>query len=162
MNDVLTELSEMTGVSLEPEKPQQTQAQRLAKEYREAAKWLEQNPDVPVDEWEHPRITTYASWHTDPDTDEKGVLRRAAKAMGKGKKSYSDTQITLESELPHGGVYQIVASREKTCERVQVGTETVTIPAVEAREAQPERTEERPKFEWRCEPLLEPDAQGRT
>lgn len=43
------------------------------------------------------------------------------------------------------------AGRNEVCERVVVGTETVTVPAVEA---QPERTEERDVVEWKCRPLL--------
>lgn len=45
----------------------------------------------------------------------------------------------------------IVVVREAVCDRVVTGTETVTIPAVEA---QPERTEVREIVEWRCQPLL--------
>lgn len=46
----------------------------------------------------------------------------------------------------------IQVEREAVCERVVTGTETVTVPAVEA---QPERTEEREVVEWVCdEPIL--------
>lgn len=49
---------------------------------------------------------------------------------------------------------RVSVSRPAVCERVVVGTETVTIPATAAVEAQPERVEEREIVEWRCEPLL--------
>ncbi len=53
------------------------------------------------------------------------------------------------------GVSLIVTiSRELVCERRVVGTETVTIPAVEA---QPERTEVREIVEWDCGSLLAPE-----
>lgn len=45
----------------------------------------------------------------------------------------------------------ITENRGAVCERVQVGTETVTVPAVEA---QPETVVERPVYEFKCEPLL--------
>ena len=45
----------------------------------------------------------------------------------------------------------IAVKRDAVCTRRVVGTETVTLPAVEA---QAERTEEREVIEWDCEPLL--------
>lgn len=50
--------------------------------------------------------------------------------------------------------YQIITRREAVCVRRVVGTETVTIPARPALDAQPERTEEREIVEWDCEPIL--------
>lgn len=47
--------------------------------------------------------------------------------------------------------FDVRVKREAVCERIVTGTETITLPAVEA---QPERTEEREVVEWRCEPLL--------
>lgn len=47
--------------------------------------------------------------------------------------------------------FAICVERETVCARRVVGTETVTVPAVEAR---PERTEEREIFEWDCTPVL--------
>jgi hypothetical protein len=46
---------------------------------------------------------------------------------------------------------RVITSRDGVCQRVQVGTELVIIPAVEAA---PETVEERPVFEYQCEPLL--------
>ena len=46
---------------------------------------------------------------------------------------------------------QIAVKREAVCVRRVVGTETVTVPAVDA---QPERTEVREVVEWDCEPVL--------
>ena len=45
----------------------------------------------------------------------------------------------------------VLVERDAVCERVVTGTETVTVPAVEA---QPERVETRDVVEWRCLPLL--------
>jgi len=50
-----------------------------------------------------------------------------------------------------GAELTIIEFRTSVCERVQVGTETVTVPAVEAA---PETVEERPIYEYICEPLL--------
>lgn len=47
--------------------------------------------------------------------------------------------------------YRITVNREAVCTRRVVGTETVTLPAVEA---QPERTVEREIVEWDCQPIL--------
>jgi len=44
----------------------------------------------------------------------------------------------------------IFADREQVCRRVVTGTETVTVPAVEA---QPERVEEREIVTWECDPI---------
>ena len=46
---------------------------------------------------------------------------------------------------------RVTVNRSAVCERVVVGEETVTLPAVEA---QPERTETREVVEWRCESVL--------
>jgi len=45
----------------------------------------------------------------------------------------------------------ILETRNVVCERIQVGKETVTVPAVEAA---PETVVERPVYEFKCEPLL--------
>ena len=45
----------------------------------------------------------------------------------------------------------VLESRNAVCERVQIGFETVAVPAVEAA---PETFEERPVYVFRCEPLL--------
>lgn len=47
--------------------------------------------------------------------------------------------------------YAITVKREAVCVRRVVGTETVTLPAVEAA---PERTVDREVVEWDCEPIL--------
>jgi plasmid stabilization system protein ParE len=47
--------------------------------------------------------------------------------------------------------YAITVKREAVCVRRVVGTETVTLPAVEAA---PERTVDREIVEWDCEPIL--------
>lgn len=53
---------------------------------------------------------------------------------------------------------QVTVVREAVCERVVVGTETVTVPAQPASEALPERTVEREVVEWRCASLLADEA----
>lgn len=52
--------------------------------------------------------------------------------------------------------FDVQVKREAVCERIVVGTETVTLPATEAQviDAQPERVEQREVVEWRCLPLL--------
>ena len=50
-----------------------------------------------------------------------------------------------------GAIVTVLESRSSVCERVQTGTESVIVPAVEA---VPETVVERPVYEFKCEPLL--------
>lgn len=52
--------------------------------------------------------------------------------------------------------FDVQVKREAVCERIVVGTETVTLPATQAQviDAQPERVEEREVVRWECRPLL--------
>ncbi len=59
---------------------------------------------------------------------------------------------TFRTTRTHRGIrLRITADREQVCERRVTGTETVTVPAVEA---QPERVEERELVEWDCSAVL--------
>jgi len=51
----------------------------------------------------------------------------------------------------NGASVVILDDRESVCQRVQVGTEKVVIPAVKAER---EKVVERPIYEYKCEPLL--------
>lgn len=125
-----------------------------------AAQILDDHPDLPS-----PCVWGYSSsqtveleWqiHRDDHAEQKATARKIARAVGGkwDKNAYTDT---FYLEQKRGALtLRIVAAREAVCERVVVGTETVTIPATEAQviDAQPSRTEEREVVEWRCEPLL--------
>lgn len=144
------------------DKPKLTNAQIVAKRYRAMANWLEQHPDVPVYGWETCNLQVFAGSVKEDDETEKQLMARAARAMGKGRKEYSDDWFDIHADMPDGCEYTVSASRENTCVRKQVGTKTVTVPGRPAQEAVEETTKEVPVYEWDCTGILEPDAQGRT
>lgn len=139
------------------ETPELTPVQTYVKQLREMARWLEQHPNVPLGYKLPFTISIFASWCMEDEETQKQVLRRTAKAMGKGQKRYEGSYIVLEHTLPSGAKYEMNASRDETCKRKQVGTKTVTIPATPAIPAKPEKTMEEPVYVWECEPLLDSD-----
>jgi len=81
---------------------------------------------------------------------------------GTWSKEYSDGELTM-SQTREGLDLTVMVRREAVCERVVIGYEPVTIPAMEAMPAtpaMPERVETREIVEWRCTtPLLAEDAE---
>jgi hypothetical protein len=95
---------------------------------------------------------TWQLMHSD-DTrdDQKAAAQQIIRAVGgEWRKKPWDDRFDFEREFC-GIKVEIYASREQVCTRRVVGTETVTVPAVEA---QPERTEVRELVEWDCTPVL--------
>lgn len=81
------------------------------------------------------------------------TVRDIRKAIGGcWTKRGGDQWFVLERRAVGGIKFTVQVEREQICERIVVGTETVVVPAVEAR---PERTEVREVVEWRCEPLTQ-------
>lgn len=128
----------------------------LAEKLRAVADLLEQHPDLPT-----PCVFAYSSgtvdvsWQILNDASTKDDQKAAAIAIrralgGTWRKEAWDNRFDFYQERD-GLNLQILASREQICERIVVGSETVTVPAVAA---QPEHTEVREVVEWRCEPLL--------
>lgn len=76
-----------------------------------------------------------------------GILRTIG---GKWDKTYNDSDADFKQKRD-GLSLHVVVVREAVCTRRVVGTETVTLPAVEAA---PERTVEREVVEWDCSPVL--------
>jgi hypothetical protein len=126
---------------------------------REAADLLDQRPQLP-----QPYITNSYSgrvnlaWYLHIDTSnhpkQKALAALIVKTLGgkwdKGERE-KDFDFYQSRDLLD---LHIQVDRPAVCERVVVGTETRTVPAVEA---QPERTETVEKVEWRCQPLLADD-----
>jgi hypothetical protein len=118
---------------------------------RRAADLIEQHPELP-----HPIITSYSAgnveidWMIHRDDNQRGLMKQIRQSFGGiWEKAHAGTYFYLRQE--HEGLrLTITTDREQVCERIVVGTETVTIPAVEA---QPERTEVREIIEWHCEPV---------
>ncbi|GAB3863491.1 hypothetical protein GCM10028801_31240 [Nocardioides maradonensis] len=86
---------------------------------------------------------------------ESAVLQRASiirRAIGgKWEKLYRGDTFELNQQITEHLQVRIITQRDQVCERRQIGTETVVVPAVEA---QPERTEERPVYEYECSDSL--------
>lgn len=130
-----------------------------AQSLSEAAALLAQHPDLP-----QPYITSRSDgtldldWmlhlHGRDEAEQKAMAARiVADIDGQWQKGQGDWSGPLALFSQRRGQLQLLVQvrRDAVCERVVVGTETVTIPAVEA---QPARTEEREVVEWRCQPLL--------
>jgi hypothetical protein len=91
------------------------------------------------------------------DEDAKDNQRDAAQRIlraigGKWAKNPWDDRFDFKQPNYRPGVnLAVYTHRDQVCERRVVGTEEVTVPAVEA---QPERTETREVVEWDCSPVL--------
>lgn len=137
-----------------------------------AAALIKTHPDLPA-----PYVTSFSStdtvelnWYlrhredTDELDDQRSAAQQIVKALGGTWDKFHESEDLRMRQRRGGLVFEILVKREAVCERVVVGTETVTIPATEAIPAQPampERTETRDVVEWRCAPLLaEPTEQA--
>lgn len=116
---------------------------------RQLADWLDAHPDIDLP-WTG---TTYdpfslGVWLT------KEELAEIVRALpGRVEKQFDETVVRVTSAF--GGLrVQAYSGRNEVCERIVTGTETVTVPAIEAK---PERTEVREVVEWRCHPILADD-----
>lgn len=118
---------------------------------RRAADLIEEHPDLP-----HPVITSYSAgnveidWMIHRDDNQRGLMKQIRQSLGGVWEKVPAGQYYMLRQDREDVRLTITTDREQVCERVVVGTETVTIPAVEA---QSERTEVREIVEWRCEPV---------
>lgn len=124
---------------------------------RKVADLLESHPDLPpplVSIYSHipdkPELHWYLHINGKDAATQKATAQRIITAIGgKWSKSFDDdARFTQERD---GIDLLVVVVREAVCERVVVGTKTVTIPAEPAK---PERVVEVDEVEWRCEPVL--------
>ena len=125
---------------------------------REFADFLEQNPEVPMEDW---RIgITYYTYDDEP-------VKQAARAVAGWDKIYSDNFLDLamsfgrDPEMPDsdrnvGLRYVISVAREKVCEAKVVGKKVVKKRDPEALKAVPMIEVEEDIVEWECTPLLAP------
>jgi hypothetical protein len=119
---------------------------------RKLADLLESTPDLP---------TPYLDDHSVRWSDyysAANVARLAALIPGTMQKNdpdasdYDRTYYRLTSDVKLGPFELTVTSyRDSVCERVETGTKTVVVPAVEA---EPARIEKVPIYEYVCKPLL--------
>lgn len=118
---------------------------------RAALDLLEQHPDLPT-----PMISAYDSgsvevdWFIHRSDEQREAMVSIRRAIGGAWDKVDAGSFFILRSDREGFRLSITADREQVCERVVIGSETVTVPAVEA---QPERTEVRDVIEWRCEPI---------
>lgn len=129
----------------------------FAQKLRAAADLIEAHPELPI-----PCVFGYQSNHAVEVTwqlmntegvkdDQRSAAIQIVQAIG-GKWDKEPWGDRFDMVTRRDGLkIEVFTQRDQVCERVVTGTETVTIPAVEA---QAERVEEREVVEWRCEPLL--------
>ncbi|WP_435744994.1 hypothetical protein [Nocardioides sp. SYSU DS0663] len=139
-----------------------TQAQALLA----AAEFIDAHPDLPA-----PYVTSFNRGEVDLNyylhinargtlAEQKATAAAIVRAVG-GDWEKQPWGEEFRFKTTRGPLtFDIQVQRDAVCERVVVGTETVTLPATDAQviEAQPERTEVREVVEWRCAPLLADDA----
>lgn len=141
----------MTDTSSTTDRPSQAHQLRIL------ADLLDAHPGLPT-----PFICAYTNGtveaafqlmnSTETKDDQRAVAIQIRRSLGgEWTKEVWGDRFDLVSERD-GIKLAIFTQRDQVCERIVTGTETVTIPAVEAR---PARTEEREVVEWRCEPLLD-------
>jgi hypothetical protein len=136
----------------------------MSETLRAVADLLAAHPDLPL----LPYVTLYGhrperadlTWSLHINGNAIDAADQKAKAAlilrtlgGKWNKDFEwgDTDRADFAQARDGLHLRVVVQRSAVCERVVVGEETVTLPAVEA---QPERTATREVVEWRCEPVL--------
>lgn len=137
---------------------------RQADGLRALADMIEQNPEVA----EFASLSGLYAFHVSSAADHATMIRAALKAGAKVDKDISEELYNVT--LTFGPVSAMVlAYREQVCERVQVGTETVTraerdpkaVEAALAEIPETEVTEEVPVYEWQCKPLLASESDPR-
>lgn len=122
---------------------------------RVATDLIAAHPNLPT-----PCVFAYSSGHVevtwqlmngDVRNDQKSAAQQIIRAIGgEWRKNPWDDRFDFEQDY-NGVALQIFTNRDQVCTRRVIGTETVTVPAVEAR---PERTEVREIVEWDCTPVL--------
>ena len=132
-----------------------TVAETMAANLRAAADLIAQHPHLAA-----PYVTTSSTgrvdldWYLSHKADGRSIAAEIVRSIDggweRGEADFSGPLATW-TQKRDGLTLMVSVSREQVCERIVTGTETVTIPAVEA---VPERTEIRETVEWRCAPLL--------
>jgi hypothetical protein len=122
---------------------------------------------------QNPEVAKFASlgdlyaFHVNSAEDHATMIRAALKAGAKVDKQISESLYNVVLRWGPVGA-MVLANRNDVCERVQVGTETVT-REVRDEDAVAEAladipvatvTEEVPVYEWECKPLLAAGSDG--
>lgn len=141
---------------------------RQAEGLRAFANMIEQNPELAELFESHFRYLSMHAFDYDKPQESFGLFARAALQAGaKVTKNYGDKFAEVTADW--GAIcFRLQTDREEVCERVQVGTETVTrterdpkaVEAALAEIPETEVTEEVPVYEWQCTPLLASSSDG--
>jgi len=140
-------------MTTKPEEFRMTENQNVVvAAFRRAADLIERNPEVPAPAvGSDGRLMWWLySWEC-PDGVPAMVAAIRRAVGGKWDKRETATMSGDDEMVFEREGYMVTVKRESVCVRRVVGTETVTLPAVDA---QPERTVEREVIEWDCEPVL--------
>ncbi|HEX3803146.1 MAG TPA: hypothetical protein VHV75_09920 [Solirubrobacteraceae bacterium] len=105
---------------------------------RALADLLDANPQIDT-QWRDYRFILFVG-------SSEELARTAVGIGGQWEKSEDHYYCNLDRSLGGGVGIQVTTARGNVCERVQVGTETVMVPAPDA----PMVEEERPVYEWKC------------
>lgn len=121
---------------------------------RALADALDENPDLPL-----PTIASSATIYIlfAAAEDVRALVRAARGRVEKTEDTMFDS-IEYTGEIAPGLYLSLSVPREQVCDRIVVGTETVEVPDPDAPLVQVERD----VVEWRCRPILETTAEGRT
>jgi len=146
----------------------------VSEKLRTIADLIDAHPDLPL-----PYVTAFstgttaAAWYLhigDFNADLPGQKAAAALIVstlgGKWAKSEGGEDFRLTQKRDTGLSLEVVVHRAAVCERVVTGSHEVTVPAMPARDAAPERVETVEDVTWRCSSLLaepaKPDLIGQT
>ena len=140
--------TDSTATTVEPT-PVDLKRHEYIRGLRDLADFLDERPEVDVSELD---TAARVFWYVREDE-----LADAARTLGRAEKTADESYVKLERRFgPH--VVQAYTAHEGVCERVVVGTETVTreVPDPELVAEVPTITvtEEREIVEWRCPPSL--------
>jgi len=134
----------------------------VSENLRVLADLIEAHPDLPL-----PYVTAYSSGQTEAAwylhildlqgdlPEQKAVAARIVSTLGGKWAKHEDGDCFRFTQRRWDGlVLQVTVNRAAVCERVVTGTHEVTMPATDARPAEPERVETVEDVTWVCSSLL--------
>lgn len=133
---------------------------------RDLADWFDQHPEMDLPYEATPghhsggvRFSIGVLETFEPDDDLPGRFAEAVKALGGARtKDVDDGYMRVTRKFGPGVNVEVWAARNKVCEAVVVGTETVIENEI-VKPAETRRVEkQRDVIEWRCAPVLSPEA----
>ncbi|OZM74007.1 hypothetical protein CFN78_06890 [Amycolatopsis antarctica] len=128
----------------------------VARDLHALADFIAANPQL-ADYFRYTKVAVNVFPRTDNPTAELAEFARTARRNGaKVTKDGDDEWFFVRASFGGHAKVELNAHREKVCERVQTGTETVTktVPDPTVDVPMVELTEEVPVYAWECKPLL--------